>query len=51
MSWDRVPSKRPSFEQIASEIERLRAVRSAQNINLQTLETQELMASADRLSS
>ena len=48
-SWDRIPSKRPSFEQIASEVGRLRAVRSAQNINLQTFDTQEPMASADQL--
>jgi hypothetical protein len=39
-SWDRVSSNRPSFELIAREVKRLRVVLSAQNINLQTFDTE-----------
>jgi hypothetical protein len=35
-SWDRIPSNRPSFEQIACELKNQRAGRNARSINLQT---------------
>ena len=31
-SWDRVPSNRPSFEQIANDLKKQRTVRTAQGI-------------------
>ena len=33
LSWDQIPSNRPSFEQIAREIKKLRAERSTQNLS------------------
>lgn len=33
LSWDQLPSNRPSFEQVAREIEKLRAERSAQSLS------------------
>jgi abelson tyrosine-protein kinase 1 len=35
-SWDRFPSNRPSFEQIAHELNKQRAGRNAHSFNLQT---------------
>jgi hypothetical protein len=40
-SWDRVPSNRPSFEKIERDLQRLRVVPSAQNVNLRTFDTEE----------